>query len=121
MGRYKTVNGAWKGFQQARLVIDQDGFAGYEPVVPQSEIGGKAVGNNEREVGAITTIVGGDAQVGGGDLGTRNPKGTWKIKFVNENRGDARAVRRGVEEDLYWRPSDEHWERCGSHGCERCG
>jgi hypothetical protein len=62
MRRHKTFYGAQKGFYQARPIIDQDGFAGHEPVVTQNEIGGKATGNEGREAGAIATVV--------GDLGT---------------------------------------------------
>ena len=32
----------------------------------------------------VNTVIGGDMEVGGGDLGTRNPKRTWKVKSVNE-------------------------------------
>jgi len=67
-----------------RLVIRQDRFARCKPVVTQNKIRGKAIGSAQREVRVVNTVIGGDMEVGGGDLGTRNPKRTWKVKSVNE-------------------------------------
>ena len=57
-----------------RLVICQDWFAWCKPVVTQNKIQGKAIGNTHREVRVVTTVISGDMEVGGGDLGTCNPK-----------------------------------------------
>ena len=57
MRRWERVNGVWEGFQQAGLIISQDRFSGRKPVDTQNEIRGKAIGNEEREAGVITTVV----------------------------------------------------------------
>ena len=109
------VHNAREWFQYAGQVTRQYGFAGREPVITQDEIRDKAVGNREGGEGAIAAIVGGDVQVGSGELGARYPKGTWKIKFMNENCGDARIFGRRVEKDCYRGLSDKRREGCSGH------
>jgi len=60
VARWESVH-VWRVSQGAGPVVGQNpGFTGGEPVVTQNNTGSKTVGNGERAVGAVTTIVGGD-------------------------------------------------------------
>jgi len=54
------THGAWEWSQEVRPVPGQNWFAGGEPVVTQNNIGGKAVGNEEREApaGVVPATIG---------------------------------------------------------------